>query len=159
MAARSAGILIYRRVDAGLEVLLVHPGGPFWRSKDVGAWQIPKGLMEPGEDAGAAARREVREEIGVAIRCPLESLGEIRQAGGKEVVAFAASVDFDPATIVSNTVEIDWPPRSGRKVVVPEVDAARWFGLDDARRYVLASQLVLLDRLENALRRPLPDEA
>ena len=108
MPARSAGILIYRQPAEGTEVLLVHPGGPFWRNKDVGAWQIPKGLVEPGEDDEAAARREAGEELGIQLDGPLTPLGEIRQAGGKTVVAYAAERDVDPAGIVSNTVEIDW---------------------------------------------------
>jgi predicted NUDIX family NTP pyrophosphohydrolase len=154
MPARSAGILIHRQSDAGLEVLLVHPGGPFWRNKDVGAWQIPKGLVDPGEDEETAARREVAEELGIEVDGPLMALGEIRQAGGKAVVAFAVERDVDPAAVVSNTVEIDWPPRSGRKLIISEIDEARWFGLEEARRHMLASQEPLLDRLELALNRP-----
>lgn len=147
MPARSAGILMHRQSEAGREVLLVHPGGPFWRNKDVGAWQIPKGLADPGEDDEAAARREVQEELGVSIIGPLAPLGEIRQAGGKTVVAFAMERDVDVATVVSNTVEIDWPPRSGRKLVIPEIDEARWFDLNGARHRILPSQEPLLDRL------------
>lgn len=148
MPARSAGMLIHRQVDGGgLEILLVHPGGPFWRNKDVGAWQIPKGLTEPDEDDEVAARREVEEELGIAIAQPLTPLGEIRQAGGKTVVAFAVEHDVDVATIVSNMVEIDWPPRSGRRLSIPEIDEARWFGLEEARRQMLPSQTPLLDRL------------
>ena len=151
MPARSAGILFHREVRGNLEVLLVHPGGPFWKSKDIGAWQIPKGLVMAGEDDEAAARREVSEELGVQFEGPVAPLGEIRQAGGKTVIAFAAECDIDPAGIVSNTLEIDWPPRSGRKLTIPEVDAARWFGLDEGRRYMLPSQLPLLDRLAEVL--------
>ena len=143
---RSAGLLLYRVADGTAEVLLVHPGGPFWRNKDIGAWQIPKGLVEAGEDDEAAARREVAEELDVDISAPLTPLGEIRQAGGKIVVAFAAQHDLDPALVVSNTIEIDWPPRSGRKLTVPEIDAARWFDLAEARRHMLPSQAPLLDR-------------
>lgn len=147
MPARSAGVLIHRRLHAGIEVLLVHPGGPFWRNKDVGAWQIPKGLIDDGEDDEAAARREVGEELGIAVTEPLCPLGEIRQAGGKAVVAFALERDVDTAAIVSNTVEIEWPPRSGRKLKIPEIDEARWFGPEDAERYILTSQAPLLERL------------
>jgi predicted NUDIX family NTP pyrophosphohydrolase len=147
MTVRSAGILLYRTIGRGLEILLVHPGGPFWRNKDLGAWQVPKGLIEPGEDEEQAARREVTEELGIVIEAPLVPLGEVRQAGGKTVVAFAAERDFDPALMVSNTIEIDWPPRSGRKLTVPEIDEARWFDSDAARRYMLPSQAPFIDRL------------
>ena len=147
MPARSAGILLHRRTARRLEVLLVHPGGPFWRNKDVGAWQIPKGIVAPGENDEAAARREVAEELGVEVGGRLIPLGEIRQAGGKTVVAYAAERDLDPAAIVSNTIEIEWPPRSGREITIPEIDEARWFDLGDAHRYILPSQAPLLDRL------------
>jgi predicted NUDIX family NTP pyrophosphohydrolase len=146
MPKRSAGLVLYRAVNGILEVLLVHPGGPFWRRKDLGAWQISKGLVEPGEEDEAAARREVAEELGIVITGPLTPLGEIRQPGGKIVIAFAVEQDLDPASVVSNTIEIDWPPRSGRKLTVPEIDAARWFDLGEARRHMLPSQLPLLDR-------------
>jgi predicted NUDIX family NTP pyrophosphohydrolase len=152
MPARSAGILLYRRLTNGQpEVLLAHPGGPFWRNKDLGAWQVPKGLMAAGEDEEAAARREVEEELGIDIKSSLEPLGEIRQSGGKTVIAFAAEQDFDPALVVSNTVEIEWPPRSGHNLTIPEIDEARWFTFDDARRYMLASQVPLLDGLVTKL--------
>jgi predicted NUDIX family NTP pyrophosphohydrolase len=147
MVARSAGILLYRTARRPLEVLLVHPGGPLWRNKHRGAWQMPKGKVEAGEDEEATARREVAEELGVAVEGSLLPLGEIRQAGGKIVIAFAAEHDFDPASLVSNRIEIDWPPRSGRKLMIPEVDEARWFGLEEARVHMLASQAPLLGRL------------
>lgn len=150
---RSAGIILHRRAEGGLEVLLVHPGGPFWRNKDVGAWQVPKGLVEPGEDDEAAARREVAEELGIEVVGPLLPLGEIRQAGGKTVVVYAAERDLDPATVVSNAIEIEWPPRSGRTLTIPEIDEARWFALDAAHAHILASQAPLLDRLVAALGR------
>lgn len=140
-------MLLYRIIDGTLELLLVHPGGPFWRNRDVGAWQIPKGLVEPGEDDEAAARREVAEELGAAVDGALVPLGEIVQKGGKTVVAFAAEHDLDPATVVSNTIEIDWPPRSGRRLEIPEIDEARWFALEDARHRILPSQAPLIDRL------------
>jgi predicted NUDIX family NTP pyrophosphohydrolase len=146
MPKRSAGLLLYRIADGIPEVLLVHPGGPFWQHKDIGAWQIPKGLVEPGEDDEAAARREVAEELGITVAGPLKPLGEIRQAGGKIVIAFAVEHDVDSAAVVSNTTEIDWPPRSGRKLTIPEIDAARWFDLGEARRYMPPSQMPLLDR-------------
>lgn len=130
-----------------LEVLLIHPGGPYWRNKDLGAWQIPKGGIEPGEDAVAAARREVAEELGVTLVAPLVPLGRVRQAGGKLVEAFAAEQDTDPDAIVSITFELEWPPRSGRMQRFPEVDRARWFTIEDAAPAMLASQRPLLDRL------------
>jgi predicted NUDIX family NTP pyrophosphohydrolase len=145
---RSAGILFHRVRDGAREILLVHPGGPFWRGKDVGAWQIPKGEIDLGEDTETAAQREVLEELGVAVTSPLIALGEIRQAGGKVVTAFAAEQDVDVAAIVSNTVEIVWPPRSDRRISVPEVDEARWMTIDEARSRMLRSQLELLDRLD-----------
>jgi predicted NUDIX family NTP pyrophosphohydrolase len=147
MPVRSAGILIYPPCEAGLKVLLVHPGGPFWRKKDLGVWQIPKGLIEPGEDAEAAARREGKDELGIDVTEPLIVLCEVKQAGGKIVVAFATERDVETDTIVSNTVEIDWPPRSGRKLIMPEIDEARWFRLADGERYILPSQAPLLERL------------
>lgn len=145
MPPSSAGIMLYRTTGNGLEVLLVHPGGPFWRNRDLGAWQMPKGLVEPGEYDETAARREVAEELGVEIGGPLVSLGDIRQAGGKTVVAYAAARDLNPALVVSNTIEIDWPPRSGRKLAIPEINGARWFDIDDARRHILPSQAPLRD--------------
>ncbi|MFC3580957.1 NUDIX domain-containing protein [Sphingomonas hylomeconis] len=151
MARRSAGILLYRTPQQSLELLLVHPGGPFWRHRHTGAWQLPKGMVEPGEADEAAARREVAEELGVRIETPLLSLGEVRQSGGKIVVAFAAERDVDPALVVSNTIEIDWPPRSGQKMTIPEVDEARWFAVAEARQCILPSQAPLIDRLVAAL--------
>jgi len=151
MPARSAGILLHRTVDVGRQVLLVHPGGPMWRNRDVGAWQIPKGMVEPGEDDQAAARREVAEELGASIDVPLVELGEIRQAGGKIVVAFAAERDVDPAAVVSTTIEIDWPPRSGRRLTIAEIDEARWFSIEEARHHILPSQAPLIDRLAASL--------
>ena len=147
MQGRSAGVLLHRGGDNGVEVLLVHPGGPYWRGKDVGAWQLPKGLIEPGEDPETAARREAAEELGTPVDGPLVALGEVRQAGGKRVVAFAAAMDLDAAAIRSNLIELEWPPRSGRLIQVPEVDEARWFPLAGARRMMLASQVPFLDHL------------
>lgn len=148
MPRRSAGILLHRLRGSGVEVLLVHPGGPFWRGKDIGAWQLPKGEIEPGEDAEAAARREVAEELGIAIDAALAPLGEVRQAGGKIVTAFAAAIDLDAEAIHSTTIEIEWPRGSGRRLTVPEIDAARWLTLAEARRLMLPSQLPFLDRLQ-----------
>ena len=154
MPQQSAGILLYRRRGATLEVLLVHPGGPFFARKDAGAWSIPKGLYEAGEEPLACARREFAEELGSP--CPdgaaLE-LGEIRQRNGKRVVAFAVAGDLDADAITSNTFEMEWPPRSGRIQEFPEVDRAGWFTLDAAREKLLAAQVPLLERLAEALDR------
>ena len=144
---RSAGVLIYRRFPLGLEVLLVRPGGPFWRNKDRGAWQIPKGEYREGEEPTACALREVEEELGIVLTAPLQPLGEIRQAGGKHVTAYAAEQDLDADAIASNTFELEWPPKSGRKQSFPEVESARWLTIDQARPAILPSQEPLLDRL------------
>jgi predicted NUDIX family NTP pyrophosphohydrolase len=138
---------MYRRIAPAFEVLLVHPGGPYWRRKDEGVWSIPKGEMDAGEDASDAARREFAEEIGVAITGPLVPLGEIRQRGGKRVLAFAVEGDLDAQTIQSNTFEIEWPPRSGKMQAFPEIDRAGWFDPALARTKILESQRPLLDRL------------
>jgi predicted NUDIX family NTP pyrophosphohydrolase len=153
MPARSAGILMYRRRGDGLEVLLVHPGGPFWRNKDLGAWSIPKGEYEPGEDSEAAARREFAEELGATPKGTLRPLGEIRQAGGKRVVAFAIEGDLDVDAIRSNQFELEWPPRSGRIQTFPEVDRASWFALPLARAKMNAGQRPLLDLLQKSAAR------
>lgn len=147
----SAGLLIYKRDLDGLHVLLVHPGGPFWRNKRVGAWQIPKGLLDAGEDSRCAARRETEEELGTRFEGEMTSLGTVKQAGGKRVDAFALEAEFDPETLVSNTFEMEWPPRSGIQQTFPEVDAAQWFDMADARRIILASQTPFLDRLTDLL--------
>jgi predicted NUDIX family NTP pyrophosphohydrolase len=145
---RSAGILLYRRREGVLEVLLVHPGGPFWARKDRGVWSIPKGEYEPREDPLAAARREFQEELGTAPPTgPTHDLGEIRQRAGKLVHAFGLEGDLDATAISSNTCEIEWPPRSGRAITIPEVDRAQWFALADAREMILPAQAELLDRL------------
>lgn len=146
-AQRSAGLLVWRRRADAIDVLLVHPGGPYWRNKDAGAWQIPKGLIEPGEEPVAAAFREAEEELGMAVEASAAPLGEIRQAGGKIVEAFAVEADLDPAALCSNTFEMEWPPRSGRVQSFPEIDAAQWFDIDAARGMMLASQIPLLERL------------
>jgi predicted NUDIX family NTP pyrophosphohydrolase len=147
--ASSAGILLNR---PGPEVLLVHPGGPFWARKDAGAWSIPKGELDEGEDPRACARREFAEETGTQLPDgALEDLGSVRQKGGKEVRAFAAAGDLDPATLASNTFELEWPPRSGRLQEFPEIDRAEWFGLDQARAKVNPAQVAFIDRLEALL--------
>jgi predicted NUDIX family NTP pyrophosphohydrolase len=146
-SASSAGILMYRRVGSKLEVLLVHPGGPYWSRKDHGAWSIPKGEMNAGEDAGIAAIREFLEETGVALTGPLEPLGEIRQRAGKRVLGFAVEGDLDVHSIKSNTFEIEWPPRSGKMQAFPEIDRAEWFDLPGAHAKILEGQRPFLDRL------------
>ena len=143
----SAGILLYRRAAGELEVLLVHPGGPYWRSKDAGAWMMPKGGVEPGEAPEAAALREFGEEVGTRLQGPPRPLGRIRQKGGKWVEAFALEGDLDAQRIVSNSFDLEWPPRSGRMEAFPEVDRAAWFTIGRAREMMLPSQLPLLDLL------------
>jgi predicted NUDIX family NTP pyrophosphohydrolase len=151
MTKRSAGLLLYRRNGESIEVFLVHPGGPFWARKDLGAWSIPKGEYADAEDPLAAARREFTEETGFPAPPDAIPLGEVKQAGGKIVTAWAAEGDCDPAKLVSNTCEIDWPPRSGRKMEIPEVDRAAWFSISEARERILPSQQPFLQRLERTL--------
>jgi predicted NUDIX family NTP pyrophosphohydrolase len=151
VARTSAGILLYRRRGGGLEVFLVHPGGPFWASKDAGAWSIPKGEIDPTEEPLAAARREFREETGLAAEGHVQPLAPITQAGGKVVQAWALEGDLDPAALCSNTFSIEWPPRSGRQQSFPEVDRAAWLPLDAARRKINRAQVALLDELEAAV--------
>lgn len=151
----SAGIVLHRRRDGDPEVLLVHPGGPAWARRDLGAWSIPKGEHEPEEDPLDAARREFREELGVPPPDgQARDLGEIRQRSGKRVRAWAMEGDLDTEKIVSNTFEFEWPPRSGKLIVIPEVDRAEWFGLSAARERINAGQIPLLDRLEQLLGSP-----
>jgi predicted NUDIX family NTP pyrophosphohydrolase len=150
---RSAGILLYKREADGLRVLLAHPGGPFWRNKDAGAWSIPKGEIGDTEDALPAAIREFAEETGVTLAGDFVALGEIKQKGGKTVIAFAVERDLDPSAIVSNTFDIEWPPRSGRRQTFPEIDRVAWFDLDTARDKINAGQAELLDRLSRAVGR------
>jgi predicted NUDIX family NTP pyrophosphohydrolase len=132
-------------------VLLVHPGGPFWTKRDVGAWQIPKGMVEPGEEPLTAALREFQEELGISVPGTPVALGEVRQAGGKRVEAFALEGDLDPEAMVSIPFELEWPPRSGRMQSFPEVDKAAWFTLPRAWEMMLPSQLPLLDALDALL--------
>jgi len=148
MPSKSAGTVAFRRRHGRIEVLLVHPGGPFWRNKDLGAWSIPKGEYDATEDPEHVARREFREEIGIDITQDLASLGDVRQRGGKIVTAFAVETDVDAQNIRSNTFEIEWPPRSGRRQTFPEVDRAEWFDLDTAGEKINAAQRELLERLE-----------
>jgi predicted NUDIX family NTP pyrophosphohydrolase len=154
MAKRSAGILLYRRRPGMTEVLLVHPGGPFWTRKDDGAWTIPKGEIGEGEDALVAARRELLEETGLALDGEFRALTPVRQRSGKLVLAWALEGDCDSAAVKSNTFPMEWPPRSGRMQDFPEVDRAEWFTLPRARVKILAAQAPLLDELERMLRAP-----
>jgi len=143
--------LLYRWGSKGLEVLLVHPGGPFWQKRDAGAWQIPKGKIDEGEELLAAALREFKEELGVTLEGTARPLTRIRQAAGKWVDTFAVEGDLDADAIVSETFEMEWPPRSGRIQTYPEIDRARWFTLHEARPKMLESQIPLLDELEARL--------
>lgn len=153
MAKSSAGLLVYRLTGERLEVLLVHPGGPFFKKRDEGSWSIPKGELAAGEDALSAARRELTEETGFVSAEPYESLGSVTQRGGKVVIAFACEGDFDVERLVSNTFELEWPPRSGRKATFPEVDRASYFELEAARLKINPAQAALLIRLEEWLAR------
>jgi predicted NUDIX family NTP pyrophosphohydrolase len=150
----SAGILLYRQRDRLVEVLLVHPGGPFFRGKDAGAWTIPKGEPNPDEDLLTAARREFAEEVGFVPEGPFVELGTIRQRGGKEVHAWAASGDCDPTAIRSNSFSIEWPSKSGQFRSFPEIDRAGFFTLDEARQKINPAQAALLDALESRLHLP-----
>ena len=149
MATLSAGILMYHHGAAGIVVLLVHPGGPFWRDRDLGAWSVPKGKLEDGEEPEAAARREFAEELGSEATGPLRPLGQVRQRGGKIVMAYALEGTLDVSTVRSNEIAIEWPPRSGRTIDIPEIDRAAWFTLPVARKKIIASQQRFLDRLES----------
>jgi predicted NUDIX family NTP pyrophosphohydrolase len=151
MAKRSAGILMFRRRDREIEVLLMHPGGPFWAKKDAGAWSIAKGEYAEGDDALAVAKREFEEETGARPRGDFLPLGDIVQAGGKIVIAWALEGDFDPAALISNRFDLEWPPKSGRKISFPEVDRAQWFSLADARQKMLPAQREFITRLLHAL--------
>ena len=149
----SAGIILYRMHGATLQVLLAHPGGPFWRHRDHGAWMIPKGGVEKGEDAAACAIREFEEELGTRPQGTPRFLCRIRQTGGKVVDAFALEGDLDATAIVSNDFTMEYPPKSGELRSFPEIDAAAWYGLDEARARILPSQSPILDALEADLGR------
>ncbi len=143
----SAGILLYRRRGGALEVFLVHPGGPFWAKKDLGAWSVPKGELAEGEDPLAAAKREFTEETGFPIGGELRPLQPLRQPSGKTVVVWSVEGDCDPAELRSNTFEMEWPPKSGQRQAFPEVDRGAWFPLDEALKRILAGQAAFLDEL------------
>jgi predicted NUDIX family NTP pyrophosphohydrolase len=153
MAKKSAGILLYRIKKNQPEVLLVHPGGPFWAKKDLGSWSIPKGEYEEGEDPLDAARREVEEETGLKVNGPFIELVPIKQKSGKLVAAWASEGDFDPATIKSNEFEMEWPPKSGKRKTFPEVDKAGWFTIHEAVEKIVEGQIPLLKELEHKLRK------
>ena len=150
-ARQSAGLLLFRHPAGQLEVFLVHPGGPYWAQRDAGAWSIPKGEFEAGEDSLDAARREFREETGADAAGPFLPLEPVRQSGGKVVHAWAVEGDCDAASIRSNTFTLEWPPRSGRTAAFPEVDRGAWFAIREARQRILPSQAPLLDQLERLL--------
>jgi len=157
MPRRSAGLLLYRRRDGKIEVFLVHPGGPFWARRDEGAWSLPKGEYAENEEPFAAARREFAEETGLeppAATAEALPLAPVRQAGGKQVRAWAVEEDCDPEAIRSNTFALEWPPRSGRQREFPEVDRAGWFDLSAARRAISKGQRPLIDELEERLAGP-----
>jgi predicted NUDIX family NTP pyrophosphohydrolase len=151
MPKRSAGLMMYRKLKDELEVFLVHPGGPLWAKKDKGAWTIPKGEFDQDENPLVAARREFEEETGFDAMGEFLDLGSIKQRSGKVVTAWAFQGDCDPAKLTSNTCEVEWPPRSGRRLEIPEVDQGRWFCLDEAREYIREEQQKLLDNLRIAL--------
>ena len=153
MPRRSAGLLLYRRTSRGsVEVLLAHPNGPLWAKRDAGAWTVPKGEFHDGEEAWAVARREFEEETGhPAPDGDALELGEIRQKGGKLVEAWALEGDLDPATAQSNTFPLEWPPRSGRWITIPEIDRVEWFAPDEARSRIKDTQIPFIDRLLDAL--------
>ncbi len=155
MPSRSAGLLMYRRNHSRTEVLLVHPGGPFWKNRDAGAWSIPKGEYAPAEEPLAAAMREFEEELGFypQMENPIE-LGEIRLKSGKQVCAWAFEGECDPASVSSNTFSMRWPPGSDKVKEFPEVDRAQWFGLDEARAKINPGQINFIDALENMLSKP-----
>jgi len=149
---QAAGLLLFRAHLGTLEVLLVHPGGPLWARKDEGAWSIPKGEVEPNEDALAAARREVEEETGARPSGSFIALSPVRQTGGKIVHVWAIESDFDPASLKSNLFEMEWPPKSGNRRSFPEVDRAAWFDLETAGRKILPSQAIVLQHLQDRIR-------
>ena len=151
MPKTSAGLLMYRHGEEGVEVLLVHPGGPFWAKKDLGAWSIPKGQYTPDEEPLAAAKREFEEETGFPAEGKLLELQEIRQKGGKHVKAWGFEGDCDPEALKSNTFTMEWPPNSGKQEEFPEIDRAEWFSLADAKQKILRSQVPLLEELDMLL--------
>jgi predicted NUDIX family NTP pyrophosphohydrolase len=158
MAKQSAGLLLYKTTPTGLRVLIVHPGGPFWARKDAGAWSIPKGEFLEGEEALTAAKREFREELGMAApESGVRELGSAKQSSGKIVYAWACEGDLDVKKVRSNTFMMEWPPKSGKEQAFPEVDRARWCSLEEARLKLVKAQVVFLERLAEQLGTDLPD--
>jgi predicted NUDIX family NTP pyrophosphohydrolase len=151
MPKQSAGLLIYRRRDNHLEVFLIHPGGPFWQHKDLGAWSIPKGEFTEGDEPLQTAQRELREETGLSVVGPFVPLEPIRQRGGKIVHAWIVEADFAPGDVKSNTFSVEWPRGSAKVQTFPEVDRAEWFSIEAAREKILSSQIPLLDQLQASL--------
>ena len=149
---RSAALLVYKRAPGGIQVFLVHPGGPFWAKKDLGAWSIPKGEFDDSEDGLAAARREFREEVGQEIDGDFIALTPAKQRGGKMVHPWAIEGEVDEAAVRSNEFEMEWPPRSGRKARFPEIDRGQWFPIAEARRRILPAQAPILDELAARVR-------
>jgi len=149
---KSAGLLVYRKVEKSIEVFLVHPGGPFWKGKEAGAWSIPKGEFAEGEEPLAAARREFTEETGQAIGGDFLALTAVQQKGGKLVFAWAVEAEVDATNIVSNTFRQEYPYKSGKWITIPEVDKAAWFSLEEARQKINAAQVAFLDELESKLK-------
>lgn len=152
MAQESAGLLLFRTQSDRIEVFLAHPGGPFWARRDDGAWTVPKGLVEPGEEPLAAAIREFEEETGIRPKGPYLPLGSVRLKSGKRIHGWAWEGDADPAAVHSNEVEMEWPRRSGRFIMFPEVDRCAWYGVGEARRKMNPAQAAFLDRLADARR-------
>lgn len=152
MPKKSAGILFYRLTDGFTEVLLVHPGGPFWVNKDIGAWSVPKGEFEPGEEPLAAAIREVKEELGIEVSGDFLELAPAKQKSGKIIYTWALQRDVDVSNITSNTFELEWPPKSGKMIQVPEVDRAGWFNMQEARDKIIPGQVPVLESLADKLK-------
>ena len=148
MAKKTAGLLMFRRKDKCLQVLLAHPGGPYWTHKDQGAWSMPKGEYEDDEEPLQAAQREFQEETGFAVCAPYVALGTVKQPGGKMLIAWAFEGDCDPTQLVSNMFALEWPPKSSELRSFPEMDKAEWFDLDQARAYIMKGQIPFLDELE-----------
>ncbi|GAB3925593.1 NUDIX domain-containing protein [Mucilaginibacter myungsuensis] len=151
MAKQTAGILVYRKQENNLQVFLVHPGGPFWKNKDAGAWSIPKGEFLADEEPLAAAKREFAEETGQTIDGDFIPLGQTRSKGGKDIHVWTIEGEVDETNVISNTFPFEWPPRSGKMIDIPEVDRGGWFGVDEARVKINQSQMIFIDRLMDVL--------
>jgi len=147
MAKKSAGLLLYRFINSSPEVLLVHPGGPFWVNKDLGAWSVPKGEFDQDEEPLTAAIREVKEELGIDVSGDFIELMPAKQKSGKIIYTWGVAHNFNPEDIISNTFELEWPPKSGKTIVIPEVDRASWFNIEDAKRKIIPAQIPIIDDL------------